>query len=127
MSSDDDSELSTSSREYLESPLKARREALKQKLRKEGFHTAAQSGERKNLQLSVLKAEVTKDRKAQVSKSLQNDRPSSFGTKTREQELKSQAMGADFQPTADQMMQQGNAHQKADDLLKKDEAQSEDA
>ncbi len=130
MSSDDDSEFGTSSREFLESPLKAQREALKKKLQKEGMKSDAskQGTDLKNLKLSVLKAQVSGKKDDQAKKDQESKNMSqSFGTKTREQEIAASKMTAETKVTTDQMVDQGNIQQKVDQQIKQDETQSEDA
>lgn len=125
MSSDDDSELSTSSREYLESPAKAKREALRRKFEKAGFGNDAKKGDAalKSLKLSVLKSEVTK-KDNQPSPA---NAPASFGTKTREQEIAAARLSGETKPTTDTILQQATMQQKAEEQLKQDEVQSEEA
>ena len=127
MSYDDDSDLDTSSREFLESPAKARREALKRKLEKVGQKEAAQkpTADLKSLQLAMLKSQVTKpDEKAK--KDQNPNKPTSFGTRTREQEIAAEKMSGDTKPTTDRMVEQGKQEDKAkEEMQKQGDVQSE--
>ncbi len=130
MPSDDDSDISISSREYLESPAKAKCEALKQKLQKEGFKAEAnkQGADLKGLKLSMLKAQVASRKDDQGKKDRESKNSSqSIVTKTREQELEASTLAGDTKLTTDQMVDQGKQQQKIDDQIKQDETQSEDA
>ena len=130
MSTDDDSELSTSSRDYLESPYKAKREALKQKLQKEGFNAEAdqQGADLKNLKLSVLKAQVVEAKSVQSKNDQKSvDVSSSFATLTREQEIEAAKLTAQTKPSTDQQVKQGRQQQKVEEELKREETQTEDA
>ena len=130
MSTDDEADLSPSLSAKYESPAKARREALKQKLQQEGLgHVADTSGaDLKKLQLSMLKNQVTgKSDKKTKEDQRKEKTPSSFVTKTREQEIASQKLSADTKLSTDQMVDQGKQAKQAMEELKQGEAQSEDA
>lgn len=131
MSFNDDADVSTSSPDYLESPHEAKRKALMAKLEKQGKKDAANKpgADLKSLQLALLKSQVTdKDEKQAKDQQAQKDaEPVKAGTQTREQELKSQTMKADAKPDTTQMTKQAQSQQKADEQLKKDEVQGEDA
>ncbi len=130
MSTDDEADLSPSLSAKYESPAKAKREALKQKLQKEGGKqdTDTPAADLKKLQLSMLKNQVAGKDEDQTRKEKQNNKaPTSFVTKTREQEIVAQKQTADMKPSSDQMVEQGKQAAQAMEELKKDEAQSEDA
>lgn len=127
----DEADVSPSSADYLESPHEAKRKALKAKLEKQGKKDEANKpgADLKSLQLALLKSQVNdKDQKQLKDQQAQKDAaPVKGGTKTREQEIKSQTMKADAKPDVTQMTKQAQAQQKADEQLKKDEVQGEDA
>ena len=130
MSSDDDSELHTSSAEYLESSTKAKQKELQRKLEKQGLKNAANKpgADLKSLQLAVLKSQVAGQKDDQTKKDQESKNASqSFGTKTREQEIAASKLTGETKVTTDQMVEQGKQDQKADDQIKQDETQSEDA
>lgn len=131
MALDDDTDVSTSSAQYLESPNSAKRKALMAKLEKQGKKDAANKpgADLKSLQLALLKSQVTdKDEKLAKDQQAQKDaEPVKGGTKTREQELKSQTMDATAKPDITQMTKQAQSQQKADKKLKEEEVQGEDA
>ena len=130
MSYDADSDLGTSSsREFLESPAKAKREALKRKLEKVGQKEAAQkpTADLKNLKLALLKSQVTEKSDDQAKKDQEaKNKPTSFSTKTREQEIAAAKLGADSKPTTDQMVDQGKQEEKTkEEMQKQGDVQSE--
>ncbi len=129
MSSDDESDMSTSSAEYLESSTKARREALKRKLEKVGQKDAATkpTADLKGLKLAMLRSQVSKKNDDQSKKDAeQRGNPISFVTKTREQEIAAEKVGGDSKPTADQMVDQGKQEdKKKEEMQKQGDVQSE--
>ncbi len=130
MSFNDEADVSPSSADYLESPHEAKRKALKAKLEKQGKKDEANKpgADLKSLQLALLKSQVSDKDQRQKDQQAQKDvAPVKAGTKTREQEIKSQTMKADAKPDVTQMTKQAQAQQKADEQLKKDEVQGEDA
>ena len=128
MSRDDEFDMSTSSAEYLESSTKAKREALKRKLEKVGQKNAASMplADLKSLKLALLKSQVSKTDDAS-KKDQQVNKSSSFGTKTREQEIAaSKQDAADSRSTIDQMMQAGKEQQKEkEEMQRQGDVQSE--
>lgn len=131
MAYDDNAEPSPSSAEYLESPHEAKRKALKQKLEKQGQKQAAnkQGANLKDLKLSLLKGQMD-EKKGDKNRAAQNDEKNKlagFGTKTREQEIASSKLTVDAKPSAEQLVKQGRQDEKAEETLKQDEVQSEDA
>ncbi len=129
---DDESDLqpASSSREYLESPGKAKRDALKEKLKKEGlqgFADKASSGDLKGLKLSVLKQQMKgeKDKQNKTADEAQDKKGSSMGTKTREQEIVAQRMSADAKPSTQQTMEQSQQEEKAQEEIQAQEVSGE--
>lgn len=124
---EDEDSPSPSSAEYLESPHDAKRKALMRQLEKKGLKDAVKPGaDLKQLQLTLLKGQVNaKDDKTTMQKEEKNTGKS--GTKTREQEIAAQKLTADTKPSAEQMVTQGAQDEKAEEALKTDEVQSEDA
>ncbi len=110
MSYDDDADVSTSLREYIESPAKAKREALKQKLQKEGLKREADKpgADLKNLKLAMLKSQVAGKEDEQTKKDRERKKsPNAAMTKSREDEIVAQKLTADVKASADQMVDQG--------------------
>lgn len=124
---EDEDSPSPSSAEYLESPHDAKRKALMRQLEKKGLKDAVKPGaDLKQLQLTLLKGQVNaKDDKATMQKEEKSTGKSA--TKTREQEIAAQKLTADTKPSAEQMVTQGAQDEKAEEALKTDEVQSEDA
>ena len=124
---EDEDSPSPSSAEYLESPHDAKRKALMRQLEKKGLKDEVKQGaDLKQLKLTLLKGQMNpKDDKLKAPKEDKNAGKSA--TKTREQEIASQKLTAETKPSAEQMVQQGAQDQKAEDQLKTDEVQSEDA
>ncbi len=113
----DDNISSTSSAEYLESPHEARRKELMRKLEKQGMKNAATKpgADLKDLKLALLRGQVDKkEEKAVTSK--EEQKAGATATKTREQEIASEKLTA-----------QGVQDAKAQQALRDDEVQSEDA
>lgn len=129
MSYDDDADVSTSSAEYLESSHEAKRKALKEKLKKEGFGNVADKAgtDLKSLKLAVLKEKVgKKDDAAKADKP--DAKPGSFGTKTREQEIAASKLTAGSKTSVEGLVQQGKQADKAqEDLQKQQEVGGEEA
>ena len=122
MSYDDESDVSRSSAEYLESPAKAKREALKRKLEKVGQKDAATkpTADLKNLKLALLKSQVRKNPDDQPKKDADTQKkPVSFSTKTREQEIAAEKVGGDSKPTTDQMLDLGKQEDKKKEEMQK--------
>ncbi len=124
---EDEDSPSPSSAEYLESPHDAKRKALMRQLEKKGLKDAVKPGaDLKQLQLTLLKGQVNaKDDKASMPKEEKSTGKSA--TKTREQEIAAQKLTADTKPSAEQMVTQGAQDEKAEEALKTDEVQGEDA
>jgi hypothetical protein len=128
MSFDDESDSpSPSSADYFESPTEAKRKALMLKLEKQGLKNDVKPGaDLKQLKMTLLKGQLSKnDDKTKQQQPEKN--AGKGGTKTREQEIASQKLTADTKPNAEQMVKQGSQDQKAEEQLKADEVQSEDA
>lgn len=128
MSYDDDADVSPSSAEYAESPHEARRKALKEKLKKEGFGNIADKAgtDLKGLKLAVLKAKVTKKDDAKTDKA--DAKPASISTKTREQEIAAAKLTADAKPSVDRLVEQSKqAGQAKADLQQQQEVGGEEA
>lgn len=96
-------------------------------LEKKGMKDEVKQGaDLKQLKLALLKGQMNpKDDKSKAPKEDKN--ASKSGTKTREQEIAAAKMTADAKPSAEQMVKQGQTDQKAEEELKADEVQSEDA
>lgn len=124
---EDEDSPSPSSAEYLESPHDAKRKALMRQLEKKGLKDEVKQGaDLKQLKLTLLKGQVNpKDDKAKMQKEEKSTGKST--TKTREQEIAAQKLTADTKPSAEQMVTQGAQDEKAEETLKTDEVQSEDA
>ena len=125
---EDDDSPSPSSAEYLESPHEAKRKALLQKIEKKGIKDAATkpAADLKQLKLTLLRGQM--EPKNDPSKAPKDEKAvGKMATKTREQEIVSEKLTADTKPTAEQLVKQGTQDQKAEDALKTDEVQSEDA
>jgi hypothetical protein len=125
---DDDDLLDTPSlsRDFGKSKEAQRLQGLKDKLHKQGkkIPTERSSADLKELKLSVLKQGIEGKKDDQTKK---QEKSSSFGTKTREQEISAQKLGADTRMTTDKLVQQGVQKKKADDELHKQEISAEDA
>jgi len=122
---DDELDLSASDPARLESPAKARRKAFEQKLRKEGIDRKVNpaSADKNKLKLSVLKQQMEgqKDEETKRDDKQNKKMDRSFGTKTREQELREAKLTAQTQPTADLSVQQA----KREDTAKKEAQEHE--
>ncbi len=128
MSNDDEAFVSQSSAEYLESPNKAKMKALKDKLKKQGIKVAAdKQGDLKALKLALLKGQVADKNDTKTADESADAKGTAQGTKTREQQISSAKLGADTKQSADQIVAQNQQDEKAEDALKEDEVQSEDA
>ena len=132
MDYDDDSVLSASDPTRLESPAKAKRKALEQKLKKAGIVLQA-SGPFKDankLKLSVLKNQFAgksdeEQKRDDQNKDRQNQK--SFGTKTREQQIKADQLTAVTVASVDQSVQQEKQAVAAKEEQQEQEIQGEDA
>lgn len=125
----DDSELliSSSDPRALESSTKARREALKLKLKKEGFQPS-QDGNvdpKQALKLSLLKSQMDGKKDEETRKAREVQRGSTHGTKTREQEIASGKMTADAKPSAQDIIRQEAESEAHDDEIQKQEVTGE--
>lgn len=126
MNFDDSLSPSPSSAEYLESPHEAKKKELMRQLEKKGLKDQVKpAADLKQLKLTLLKGQVSK--KDEKPKSEPVDKGTKSGTKTREQEIEAQKLTADIKPTAEQMTKQAAQDEKAEEKLKADEVQSEDA
>ncbi len=127
MSFDDSVSPSPSSAEYMESPHEAKRKALMRQLEKKGLKDQVRPGaDLKQLQLTLLKGQLNKSEDTSQPQEPEKNTGKS-GTQTREQEIASETLTADAKPSATQMVKQGALDQKAEEILKTDEVQSEDA
>jgi hypothetical protein len=112
MQADDELDLSLSDPARLESPAKARRKAFEQKLKKEGISltAAAATSDKNKLKLSLLKGQMAGQQDSEAKRDARQkngQKPDrSFGTKTREQEIKQSKLTADTKPTADALVDQ---------------------
>lgn len=124
----DDEEIrgSTSSREFLESPAKARREALKNKLKKEGIKPKTNDLQSLKRQVLQQKMDGQKDSEQKRDQEKKERQGTLIGTKTREQELKALQQTADEKPSAEQLVKQGQAQAKADEEMQKEEVATEE-
>lgn len=117
---------SPSSAEYLESPHEAKKKELMRQLEKKGLKDQVKPGaDLKQLKLTLLKGQVSK--KDEKPKNEPVDKGTKSGTKTREQEIEAQKLTADTKPTVEQLTKQAAQDEKAEEQLKADEVQSEDA
>jgi hypothetical protein len=124
---DDEDLPSPSSADYLESPGEAKRKALMQKLEKQGLKDQVKQGaDLQQLKLTLLKGQVDQ-KKDDKAKQQPENKTGKGGTKTREQEIASSKLTADAKPNAENLVQQGEQDEKAEEQLKADEVQSEDA
>lgn len=126
---DDDSDVSTTSVDFLQSPTKAKREALKQKLKKEGLGHVAMSPSAASLQglkLSVFRQQVAgkQDQEQKRDRQAKEEQGTSLGTKTREQEL-ANAKGIDTHPSAGQIAKEDAVHDKQQEEIQQQEVQGE--
>jgi hypothetical protein len=130
MQNDDELDISMSDPNRFESA-KAKRKALEQKLKKEGLQLAAKGpamADASRLKLSVLRNQFEgqkDDQQKRDQKQKEKAALKSFGTKTREQELKAGQLTADTNPNADQLVQQGNRDDAVQDEQKGTEIQGE--
>lgn len=127
MFTDDEVSPSSSSAEYFESPHEAKRKELKKQLEKKGMKQAAdkQGASLSDLKRALLKGKIEdKDKKP-----LQDDKnkPQSMGTRTREQEIKDQEMGADAKPDARSVAQQSNDQKQVEKAALQQEIQNDQA
>lgn len=128
MFNDDESDVSRSSAEYLESPEKAKMKALKAKLEKQGIRVAPdKQNDLKTLKLALLKGQVTDDKKDDKASEAAQAKGTSQGTKTREQQIAASKLGAETKQSTDQVVAQNTQDKKAEDTLKQTEVQSEDS
>lgn len=126
--SNEEFDFSLSSAEYLESPNKARIKALKRQLEKQGIKVDAdKQNDLKALKLALLKGKVSDTKDEKQDDQAAQDKASSQGTKTREQEIAAAKLGADTKPSADQLVKQDEQDTKAEADLKENEVQSEEA
>ena len=126
---DSDPQASSSSSTYFESPTKAKRDALQQKLAKQGLASLSQNpgaGDLKGLKLQVLKQQVEgkKDEEKKRDQGVKDKQTPSSGTKTREQEIASER-NPDPKPSAEQAVKQSAKDKKANEELQKNEVQGE--
>lgn len=126
----DDLNISQSSAEYLESPHKAKMNALKRKLEEKGIKIEEdQQNDLKALQLALLRGQV--DKNADATKATTDAeaqaKGTNQGTKTREQEIKESTLNVETTVSTDQLVQQGKQAEKAMEELRQDEVQTEDA
>ncbi len=126
---DNSAEPSPSSADYLESPHEAKRRALKEQLLKKGLKDEATKAgtDLKSLKLALLKGQVDKKDEKNAQQPDEGKKGGSMGTKTREQEIASRKLVADTKHSADQLVDQGEQDEKAEEALKQEEVQSEDA
>jgi hypothetical protein len=124
----DDEEIrgSTSSREFLESPAKAKREALRNKLKKDGLKPKTDNLQGLKLQMLKQKMEGRKDAEQKRNNEKKDGKGSSVSTKTREQEIKARQQTADEKPSTDQMVKQGQTQAKAQEEMQKQEVATEE-
>ena len=130
MSYDEEDDFSSSSREALDSPAKAKREALKRKLEKQGQKREADNptADLKSLKLAMLKGQMAGQKDEQTKRDRLNQQKSSFnfGTKTREQQIAAQKSTTDAKPNQDQMLDQNKQDEKAKEEQRKEEVTGED-
>ena len=124
----DDDAPSTSSADFLQSPHEAKRKELMRKLEKKGMRDAATKpgADLNDLRRALLKGQMDKKNDKSMTP-IEDKKPGKTATKTREQEIASEMLTADAKPTAEQLAKQGMQDEKAEQNLKDDEAQSEDA
>lgn len=126
---DSDAPASSSSSAYFESPTKAKRDALKQTLAKQGLSSLSKNpgaGDLKGLKLQVLKQQVEgkKDEEKKRDQEVKDKQAPSSGTKTREQEIAVER-NVDPKPSAEQAVKQEAISKKANEEIQKNEVQGE--
>lgn len=129
MAYDDDTLDSPSlSRDFGKSKEVQRLQNLKDKLKHEGKHVAADKSEAelKGLKLSVLKQDV-EGKKDEEKKRDEKTEKKAIGTKTREQALKQDKLAGNTKLSTDQIVSQGQKQAKIDEEIKEQEVSGEDA
>ena len=122
-SDDDDIELSYSQRFNRADP---KRDALKRELEKRGLNpNLAKDVAAQHLKLRELKAQVEGQKDSEKKRREQNEKTGGFKTLTREEKIKQDRLTSDEKPSADQLVEQGKADQKAEDKIKEEEVQGE--
>lgn len=120
----DDIDLPTSSSKQFTSADKGRRDRLEQKM-----HQSLDRGDMNKLKLSVLKQQMEGKKDDQTKKMHVDDKAkqsTTFGTKTREQELKASQMDAAMQTSPDQLVDASKTAQVIkDEQQKSGEVQSQ--
>ncbi len=119
LSDDDDLELSTSDARHFARADKGKTERLKQELQKASLSSM---DPKSSLKLSVLKSQIGKEqREKQVSNQAKTQQ--TFGTKTREDELKGAILTINDKPSSDQAVAQEKVAQAAKDARSEEEVQ----
>ncbi len=125
---DDEIRLSTSSAAYIESPLKAERKALMEKIAKEKLQGPTNTGALTDLKKTVLLSQVSgkKDEEKKRGDRATKKQQSSIGTKTREQEIDERTMTANTKPTLENIVKQDADDRKTEQEIKAQESATEE-
>ena len=119
---DDDPELQDAQK--LESPGRAKLQALQQKLKQEGL-SSTERMDLQELKKSMLKHQVEKKKGRKGKERTERRELGAFKTTTREEEIKRSRLTADINPMPDQLLQQGKQDRKAEEEMRKEEIQGE--
>lgn len=126
---DDDSDVSSSSSDYFESPSKARRDALLRRMKKEGTPldpTKPGAQDLQGLKRSVLRAQIQKDDEGKKQAEDEGHKqPLAAGTKTREEDIAMQKGTSSLHVSADQLIKNTTLDTAAKQELRDEEVNSE--